>query len=549
MNDKDENIFRKKAEKISAFRNVLIELVKIDKSDYSHAIKKILQMASDSLEVERVSYWSTGNNGKIVCEYLYDQRLGDFNETYKGFVLKETEFPKYFKAIKKNIPIIADNAREDENTNEFTENYLIPNNITSMLDIPVWYKGNAVGVLCHEHTGEARNWLIEEIDYANSIAIMISLAKEESERNKFEEELYKSREKFRLIADNLPVPVIISKITDGNIMYGNDAFLELSGIKKENLTEFKTTDLYYDPNDRDEVIKLIRQFGQVKNFELRAKKITGEPVWVLISNRIIEFETEKAIATGFYDITERKKAEDEIIKAFKREKELSDLKSRFVTMVSHELRTPLTIILSNKDFLKRNGVKINEDKVDKSLNRIGEAVTRIEKLLNDVLIFGSDENYNPLIHFEYINLGEIIDASVKKAVATKPENFRPEINIENNIKGEIYIDKQIISEILDNLVENAVKFSRNGNKISIKSEMSGTDLVIQVGDLGIGIPENEIIKITEPFYKAENAKNINGTGLGLAIVSRNLEILNGSIDIQSVIDKETNIKVTIPIKQ
>lgn len=79
--------------------------------------------------------------------------------------------------------------------------------------------------------------------------------------------------------------------------------------------------------------------------------------------------------------------------------------------------------------------------------------------------------------------------------------------------------------------------------------MSGTDLVIQVGDLGIGIPENEIIKITEPFYKAENAKNINGTGLGLAIVSRNLEILNGSIDIQSVIDKETNIKVTIPIKQ
>jgi len=549
LNDKDENIFRKKAEKISAFRNVLIELVKIDKSDYSHAIKKILQMASDSLEVERVSYWSTGNNGKIVCEYLYDQRLGDFNETYKGFVLKETEFPKYFKAIKKNIPIIADNAREDENTNEFTENYLIPNNITSMLDIPVWYKGNAVGVLCHEHTGEARNWLIEEIDYANSIAIMISLAKEESERNKFEEELYKSREKFRLIADNLPVPVIISKITDGNIMYGNDAFLELSGIKKENLTEFKMTDLYYDPNDRDEVIKLIRQFGQVKNFELRAKKITGEPVWVLISNRIIEFETEKAIATGFYDITERKKAEDEIIKAFKREKELSDLKSRFVTMVSHELRTPLTIILSNKDFLKRNGVKINEDKVDKSLNRIGEAVTRIEKLLNDVLIFGSDENYNPLIHFEYINLGEIIDASVKKAVATKPENFRPEINIENNIKGEIYIDKQIISEILDNLVENAVKFSRNGNKISIKSEMSGTDLVIQVGDLGIGIPENEIIKITEPFYKAENAKNINGTGLGLAIVSRNLEILNGSIDIQSVIDKETNIKVTIPIKQ
>lgn len=549
MTDKDENIFRKKAEKISAFRNVLIELVKIDKSDYSHAIKKILQMASDSLEVERVSYWSTGNNGKIVCEYLYDQRLGDFNETYKGFVLKETEFPKYFKAIKKNIPIIADNAREDENTNEFTENYLIPNNITSMLDIPVWYKGNAVGVLCHEHTGETRNWLIEEIDYANSIAIMISLAKEESERNKFEEELYKSREKFRLIADNLPVPVIISKITDGNIMYGNDAFLELSGIKKENLTEFKTTDLYYDPNDRDEVIKLIRQFGQVKNFELRAKKITGEPVWVLISNRIIEFETEKAIATGFYDITERKKAEDEIIKAFKREKELSDLKSRFVTMVSHELRTPLTIILSNKDFLKRNGVKINEDKVDKSLNRIGEAVTRIEKLLNDVLIFGSDENYNPLIHFEYINLGEIIDASVKKAVATKPENFRPEINIENKIKGEIYIDKQIISEILDNLVENAVKFSRNGNRISIKSEMSGTDLIIQVSDLGIGIPENEIIKITEPFYKAENAKNINGTGLGLAIVNRNLEILNGSIDIQSVIDKETNIKVTIPIKQ
>ncbi|HRE39751.1 MAG TPA: ATP-binding protein [Ignavibacteria bacterium] len=548
MTDKEENIFRKKAEKISAFRNVLIELVKIDKSDFSLALKKILQMASDSLEVERVSYWSTSNNGKIVCEYLYDQRLEDFNETYKGFILKETEFPKYFNAINKNIPIIADNAREDENTNEFTENYLIPNNISSMLDIPVWYKGNAVGVLCHEHTGDARNWLIEEIDYANSIAIMISLAKEESERNKFEEELYKSREKFRLIADNLPVPVIISKITDGNILYGNDAFLELSGIQKENLFDFKTTDLYYDPKDRDEVIKIIKEFGQVKNFELRAKKITGEPVWVLISNRIIEFETEKAIATGFYDITERKKAEDEIIKAFKREKELSELKSRFVTMVSHELRTPLTIILSNKDFLQRNGIKINEDKVEKSLDRIGEAVQRIEKLLNDVLIFGSDENFNPLIHFEYLNIDEIIDLSIKRALATKPENFRPEIKKTNNIKGEIYIDRQILTEIIENLLENAVKFSRNGNSISVKTDLINNELLIRVEDRGIGIPDDEIKKITEPFYKAENAKNINGTGLGLAIVNRNLEILNGSIDISSRLNEGSVFTVTIPLK-
>ncbi|MCI0557179.1 MAG: PAS domain S-box protein, partial [Nitrososphaera sp.] len=182
-----EEAARKRAGQIIHYQNALLQLAKIDNSDMDLALKRITEIDAKTLEVERVSIWRYNEDrSEIVCENLY--KFGQ-NIHEKGFRLEAKQYPSYFQAMEGSRTITANDACTDPCTSEFSEGYLKPLGITSMMDVPIWLHGRVVGVVCHEHIGPMRAWTLEEQDFGASIADMVSLTLEATERKRAEEAL------------------------------------------------------------------------------------------------------------------------------------------------------------------------------------------------------------------------------------------------------------------------------------------------------------------------------------------------------------------------
>ena len=183
----EEKSLRKRTEQIIRHQTALLKLTKLDYSDLDPTLKKITEMDSKTLGVERVSVWLfTEDHSEIVCEDLY--KLSE-NLHEKGLRLEARNYPKYFQALEDGRVIAANDACTDSRTNELSDGYLKPHSITSMMDIPIRLHGKLVGTVCHEHVGPRREWTMEEQDFAASIADIVSLTLESSERKRAEEAL------------------------------------------------------------------------------------------------------------------------------------------------------------------------------------------------------------------------------------------------------------------------------------------------------------------------------------------------------------------------
>jgi GAF domain-containing protein len=155
-------------------QDILMELIRMDKSDLAKVMQKATQRAAEALHVERASVWLYNHDkSAIICQDLYKQGPQTHE---RGIKLAAAAFPHYFAALEESRIMAMNDAREDRRTYEFKDPYLVPNDITSMLDIPIWVRGKVAGVLCHEHTGPMRNWTDDEQSIAAHIADVVSMA-------------------------------------------------------------------------------------------------------------------------------------------------------------------------------------------------------------------------------------------------------------------------------------------------------------------------------------------------------------------------------------
>ena len=162
----------------SSHYHAILELAALDKSDFDSVLRKILAVDARELDLERVNCWTLDDRSiRCVAGYL---RASDSFEA--GTVLEATSCPSYFRALADDPVILADDARTDPRTCEFTDGYLVPLGITSMMDVPIWVRGRLWGVVCHEHVGPARRWTGAERDFAISIGHIVSMAVEARER-------------------------------------------------------------------------------------------------------------------------------------------------------------------------------------------------------------------------------------------------------------------------------------------------------------------------------------------------------------------------------
>ncbi|WP_051052813.1 sensor histidine kinase [Fulvivirga imtechensis] len=246
------------------------------------------------------------------------------------------------------------------------------------------------------------------------------------------------------------------------------------------------------------------------------------------------------------NITSQKQLEQDLIKNLEREKELSLLKSRFVTMASHEFRTPLTTILSSAFLMEHYTGKQLDTEKTKHLGRIKRAVQGLTDLLNDFLSLGKLEEGKVHAVYSEINLQQFFEDLLQEIDLLKKDgqNFRFEFLGE--IK-ELMTDRYLLRNIVVNLLSNAIKYSPASSDIEVIAAVTGKQITIQVTDHGIGIPEDEHRHIFTRFFRAQNVNEIQGTGLGLNIVKKHVKLLNGNIDFISRLNEGTTFTVNLPL--
>ncbi len=246
-------------------------------------------------------------------------------------------------------------------------------------------------------------------------------------------------------------------------------------------------------------------------------------------------------------LQELENSRQELSEAFDKEKELSDLKSRFVTMASHEFRTPLSTILSSASLLNKYIKTEEQEKRDRHIMRIKDAVSSMKNILEDFLSLGKLEDGSVTARFENLEMQDCIYA-INILIEDLQQICKAGQKLLFNHSGEgaIITDLSLIKNILVNLISNAIKFSPENAMINIDCKLEGSTFYLVVKDRGIGIPEEDKEHLFERFFRAKNASNIQGTGLGLHIISKYLELVNGNITLVSKLNEGTTFTIQIP---
>lgn len=247
-----------------------------------------------------------------------------------------------------------------------------------------------------------------------------------------------------------------------------------------------------------------------------------------------------------HDITQQKQAEEDIRKALEKEKELNELKSRFVSMASHEFRTPLSTILTSLSLIAKYESPEDSEKRHKHLNRIRSSVHNLTSILNDFLSLDKLETGRVIAHPHPTDLPTLLAEVAEEMQAIAKAGQK----VHTHFQGisEVVLDPSMLRNILINLVSNAIKYSAEDKSVEIKCISQENKITIHVIDQGIGIPDTEKAHMFERFFRAKNATNIQGTGLGLNIIRKYLDLMQGDITFQSTENIGSTFTVTLPLQ-
>jgi len=263
-----------------------------------------------------------------------------------------------------------------------------------------------------------------------------------------------------------------------------------------------------------------------------------------ISVRTIELNN--TVANLKDEIEKRIKAESKLIKALKKEKELNELKTKFLSLVSHEFKTPLSGILNAALLTGRYKDSDMQHKREKHLLTIKNKVHYLDGILNDFLSVERFELGKVKYKFSYFKLSKVVNEVVYNAnlMLKSGQRINYPLNIDNL---DVYQDEKILELILSNLLRNAIKYSPENTEIDFKIRIESKGLIFEIKDQGIGIPFKDQKYIFKRYFRAENVLTNEGTGIGLNIVKGHLESLGGAISFLSVENKGTTFIVNLPL--
>lgn len=369
-------------------------------------------------------------------------------------------------------------------------------------------------------------------------------------RKKAEKKLRESEDRFRLLIRDVKDYAIFMVDPDGRVMSWNEGAAHIKGYTEEEVIGKPISIFYTDEeNLRGEPAYNLQRAVQDGRFESRGWRKRKDGTLFYADVVFTALYDDKHNLRGFAkitrDVTGQKKAEEEIGNALKREKELNEMKSRFVTLASHEFKTPLSVILSSTSLIaKYQGTEMEEKKM-KHIHRIKSNVNNLKQLLDDFLSIEKLEagiiRNNP----QKIDLPGFVGETIQEMT----EECKPGQKIVLEMEGDrqtVFLDGHLLRNVLNNLLSNAIKYSPADSEIQVTVRSDAGQLAFTVRDKGIGIPPAEQEHLFQRFFRASNTTGIAGTGIGLSIVKKYLDLMGGGIHFRNVPDGGTEFTVVLP---
>ncbi len=363
------------------------------------------------------------------------------------------------------------------------------------------------------------------------------------EEQKLKESLEQQQQLFDAIAMNFPGGIIGVLDKEFNYVYVGGAELNKLGLKRESLIGEHLFDSISEGGNRDAEPHLKKTFegeGTVFEESIRGSTYSIHAVPLFGPTNAVE-----NILVVLHNITERRKSENEIWAALNKQRELNELKSKFVSIASHEFRTPLSGILSSAYLIAKYSRLHEEERVQKHTERITSAVSSLTDILNDFLSIGKIEEGKLENNVTTFDIKEFCNKITEDFINNLKKN-QTIVFEHTGRNAAVKLDKQHLSHILVNLISNAIKYSGEGKRIWVSSSVTNKAVEITIRDEGIGIPEDDQPHLFQTFFRANNTNDIQGTGMGLHIVKRYLEVMGGTIAYTSKLDAGTTFVVSFP---
>ena len=375
-----------------------------------------------------------------------------------------------------------------------------------------------------------------------------------SERKKVEAELQasearlrESEARFSTAFQASPVFITIVGMSDGRYVLANDAFLNWLGLSRKELIGRTSADfgMWEKREAREAALQAMRTVGSIRNRECRWRNQRGETLTVLLSCETILLENAPHILSFAQDITQRKRAEEELRKTLEREKELSQLKSSFVSMVSHEFRTPLGIIQSSAELLRDFHGRMPPEERNEQLESISRNTRRMGGMMEEILVLSRLEAGRLEFRPAPLDLNVFCRRIVDEALSATSRRCSIELSL-NSIPHEAQADERLLGHIFGNLLSNAMKYSEAGTTVQFSVAREGCDAVCMIRDQGIGIPEEDRQHLFLAFHRGSNVGTRPGTGLGLLLVKRCVDLHGGKVLLESRLGEGTTVTVRFP---
>jgi len=354
--------------------------------------------------------------------------------------------------------------------------------------------------------------------------------------------------------------IIFSVDSRGYIVDWNNHCAHLTGFHKKEVLSKKLSDTLireYNTPIFNDLMATVLKNQPIGNYEFPLQTKAGGEIIVMLSatprtNTNGEVIGATLVGQDITELTTYRRSLEKIVQnktaalqqVLKKEKEAAEKKSRFVSIASHEFRTPLSSIDFAASFIKQNAATIGSKKLNEKVEVIEKHVSYMSHLLEDVLNYSKNEAGRIKLIPSDICLENFIKDAVEEVTCNCRHSHH--ICVSTHELGHLQTDEKLLRNVLINLLTNAIKFSPGREEISLNILDEGEFLTMEVRDEGMGIPENEIEMIFEPFIRGKSADAIHGTGLGLSIVKKAVELLNGTIQVDSTVGKGSVFTVVIP---
>jgi PAS domain S-box-containing protein len=386
-------------------------------------------------------------------------------------------------------------------------------------------------------------------DENNTVIGVLGIYVDITARKEAELALRESEEKFRQFTESAPIAAIITDI-DGIIVLVNQQAEKLLGYTRQELIgQFvemlvPETARHQHLHHRTSYITTSEK-RRSSLLELSARRKDGTVFPIDLQLSYIDMKPTPLVMSFLIDRTERQQAEAMLKLALAQEKELGELKSRFVSMASHEFRTPLTAILATTETLTFYREKMNAAQIDSRLDKIRQQVVHMKNIMEDVLQLARIQAGRVEFSPTQGELAQLCQEIIEEYESQAPNRGR--IVYTCQTPGVLTdFDTRLMRQVISNLISNALKYSPPEQTVQVDLLQNDAQVVLQVTDRGIGIPAADLPRLFEPFHRAANVGVISGTGLGLSITKQAVDLHSGTITVTSQVDVGTTFTVSLP---